>query len=58
MSKAWEKPRGLAIAWPPGIRKFANAPPPEMTERANAPQWPAGGGGGGGGWAQLKLTDA
>ena len=43
--------RGLANARPPGSAKFANAPPPGLTRRAN-------GGGGGGGWAQVELTDA
>ena len=38
---------------PPGRVKFANAPPPELTGCANAPQLP-----GEGGWAQLELTDA
>ena len=38
---------GMANAQSPGSAKFANAPPPGLTWRANAPQWPGGGGGGG-----------
>ena len=44
---------GLGNTRPPGRAKFANAPPPGLTRRANASQEP----GGGGGWAQLELTD-
>ena len=44
--------RELANARSPGSAKFANAPPPELTRRANAPQLP------GGAWAQVELTDA
>ena len=47
--------RGLANARLPGSATFANASPPGLTRRANAPQLP---GGGGGGWAQVELTDA
>ena len=44
---------GLANARPSGSTKFANAPPQELTRRANArPGW-----GGGGGGARLELTD-
>ena len=46
--------RGLANARLPGSATFANAPPPGLTRRANAPQLP----GGEGGWAQVELTDA
>ena len=45
----------LANARPPGGAKFANAPLPGLTRRANTLQYP--GGGGGGGWALLELTD-
>ena len=45
--------RGLANARPLGSAKFANAPPPGLTRRANASQLP-----GGGGWTQVELTDA
>ena len=46
-------PPGLANARFPGSAKFANAPPPGLTMRANAQQELAGGG-----WAQVELTDA
>ena len=51
---------GLANAWPLGSTRFANAPPPGLTMRANANGVTGGGGGGGGGgtWVQLELTDA
>ena len=42
----------LANARPPGGAKFANAPLPGLTRRANTLQYP-----GGGGWALLELTD-
>ena len=45
--------QGLANARSLGSAKFANAPPPGLARRANAPQLP-----GGGGWAQVELTDA
>ena len=45
----------LANARPPGGAKFANAPLPGLTRRANTLQYP--GGGGGGGSALLELTD-
>ena len=45
----------LANARPPGGAKFANAPLPGLTRRANTLQYP--GGGGGGGWALRELTD-
>jgi len=41
--------RGLANARPLGSATFANAPPPGLTKRANAPQLLGGGGGGGAG---------
>ena len=41
---------GLANSRPPGSGKFANAPPPGLTRRAN--------GRGGRGWVQVELTDA
>ena len=49
----------LANARPPGGAKFANAPLPGLTRRANTLQYPGGGGGGGGGGgsALLELTD-
>ena len=47
--------RGLANARPQGSAPSANAPPPGLTWRANAPQLPEGGGGG---WAQVELTDS
>ena len=37
---------GLANALPPGSAKFGNTPPPGLTWRANALQWPGGGGAG------------
>ena len=40
---------------PPGSAKFANAAPPGLTGKANAPQQP---GVGGTAWAQVELTDA
>ena len=43
----------LANARPPGGAKFANAPLPGLTRRANTRQYP----GGGGGSALLELTD-
>ena len=43
---------GLANALLPGSAKFTNAPPPGLTRRANAPQYP------GGGWVQVELTDS
>ena len=46
-------PPGLANARPAGRSELAKAPPPGLTERANAPQLPEGGG-----RAQLELTDA
>ena len=46
----------LANARPPGGAKFANAPLPGLTRRANTLQYP-GGGGEGGGSALLELTD-
>ena len=49
---------GLANVRPPGSAKFANAPPPGLTWRANALQLLGGGGGGGGCWALVELTDA
>ena len=42
-------PPGLANARPEGRSELAKAPPPGLTERANAPQLPEGRGGGGGG---------
>ena len=45
----------LANARPPGGAKFANAPLPGLTRRANTLQYP--GGGRGGGSALLELTD-
>ena len=45
-----QKPRGVKS---PGVALgLANARPPGLTMRVNAPQLP------GGGWAQLELTDA
>ena len=38
-------PPGLANARSPGRAKLANAPPPKLKGRANAPQLPGGGGG-------------
>ena len=47
-----QKPCGVKS---PGVALgLANAPPPGLTMRVNAPQLP----GGGGGWAWLELTDA
>ena len=46
---------GLANARPPGGAKFANAPLPGLTRRANTLQYP--GGEGGEGSALLELTD-
>ena len=55
-------PFAPSLGMVPGSAKFANAPPPGLTWRANAPKWPGGGGGGVGGggvgWAQVELTDA
>ena len=45
----------LANARPPGGAKFANAPLPGLTRRANTLQYP--GGEGGEGSALLELTD-
>ena len=45
---------GLANARPPGGAKFANAPLPGLTRRANTLQYP---GGDEGGSALLELTD-
>ena len=47
---------GLANARALGSTKFANALPPRLTRRANAPQYPKEGGRGR--WAPLELTDA
>ena len=57
MSKGRGWPRSWQMPGPLSSAKFANAPPPGLTRRANAPQWP-GGGGGGAVPAQLELTDA
>ena len=46
---------GLANARLPGKAKFANAPPPGLTRRANSPQWPWGGGGGAGRSGNLHM---
>ena len=56
---------GLANARPPGSAKFANVPPPGLTWRANALQWPGGRGQGAGrrwnwlmhNWTTLTTTD-
>ena len=49
---------GLANARPAGSAKFANDPPPGLTRRANAQQYPGGGGLGAGGidWCFYKVT--
>ena len=48
MSKARDWRGGWQMPGPPVSATFANAPPPGLTRRANAPQLPGGGLGAGG----------
>ena len=51
-SNARVSPQGMLMPNPQAAIKFANAPPPGLTTRANAPRLP------GGEWALLELIDA